>query len=313
MDTRLTVADCRTALYTEVDATDINSSLFLPALNEVVERFTNSGNWKGSTPKVTIPASSGFFTLPRWYQSVLALRYKRVPRPFFSIFYEFSESGPGELLDTDQFYGVMADMGDGYPTQSDISTAGTLRVTIGGVGDTAKVIRLFGEDASGNVIYDTSGNQGVSLTTANPSADTTKVFSVVTGIQAPSNMTLPWTLSVVNSGTPTQIGAYYPGENRPMYKRYRVGETDEAIQTICRRRFIPLVAETDWVIPGNLSALRYGLKMLAFEKAGQIAEGDACFMRAMGFLNDEAKASRGGAKPMLNIQSDLTYGVHLGA
>lgn len=313
MDTRLTVADCRTALYTEVDATDINSALFLPALNEVVEYFTNSGAWKGNTPKVTISASDGFFTLPRWYSSVLVLRYQRVPRPIFSQFYEFSESGPGELLDTDYFNGVLADMGDGYCTQSDIATAGTLRVTIGGAGDAAKTIRLYGTDASGNVIYDSSGNQGINLTTANPSADTTQVFSRVTGIQAPSNMTMSWTLSVVNSGTPTQIGAYYPGETRPMYKRYQVGKTDEAIHTICRRRFIPLVAETDWVIPGNLRALRYGLKGLAFEKAGQLAEAEACFGKALSFLNDEAKASRGGARPMLNITTELSRGVQIGA
>jgi len=313
MDTRFTVADLRTALYTEVDATDINSALFLPALNEVVEFFTYNGAWKGNTPKVTIPASDGFFTLPRWYQSVLVLRYQKVPRPIFTQFYQFSESGPGELVDTDAFYGVLEDMGDGFCTQSDITTAGTLRVTVGGAGDAAKVIRLFGTDASGNVIYDSSGNQGITLTTANPSADTTQVFATVTGIQAPANMTLPWTLSVVNSGTPTQIGSYYPGETRPSYKRYSVGTTDEAIYTICRRRFIPLVAETDWVIPGNLRALRYGLKGLAFEKAGQIAEADACFTRALGFLNDEAKASRGGARPLLNIATELSRGVQIGA
>lgn len=313
MDTRFTVADLRTALYTEVDATDINSALFLPALNEVVEYFTYNGAWKGNTPKVTIPASDGFFTLPRWYQSVLALRYQKVPLPIFTQFYQFSESGPGELVDTDAFYGVLEDMGDGFCTQSDISTAGTLRVTVGGAGDAAKVLRLFGTDASGNVIFDSTGNQGLNITTVNPSADTTQVFATVTGIQAPSNMTLPWTLSVVNSGTPTQIGSYYPGETRPSYKRYMVGQTDEAIHTICRRRFIPLVAETDWVIPGNLRALRYGLKGLAFEKAGQIAEADAAFSRALGFLNDEAKASRGGARPLLNIATELSRGVQLGA
>lgn len=312
MDTRFTVADLRTALYMEVDATDINSALFLPALNEVSEYFTYSGAWKGNTPKVTIPASDGFFTLPRWYQSVLVLRYQRAPRPIFSQFYEFSESGPGELQDTDSFCGVLVDMGDGYATQSDITTAGTLRVTVGGAGDAAKVLRLYGTDAYGNVIYDSSGNQGINITTVNPSTDTTQVFATVTGIQAPANMTLPWTLSVVNSGTPTQLGSYYPGETRPCYKRYRVGQTDEAAHTICRRRFVPLVAETDWVI-GSLRAYRYGLKGLAFEKAGQIAEAKACFTEAFGFLNEEAKASRGGARPMININTEMSWGVQIGA
>ena len=313
MDTRLTVADCRTALYTEVDATDINSALFIPSLNEVVERFINSGNWKGVTPKVTLPVSTGFITLPRWYQSVMVMRYRKMPYPIFTPFYEFSESGPGEVDDALTWPCVLIDMGDGFPTQSDIATAGTLRVTITGAGDVSKVIRLFGEDANGNTIYDTSGNQGINITTVNPSATTSVVFSRVTGIQAPANMTLPWTLSVVNGATVTQIGSYYPGETRPQYKRYQTGVTTEAIQTICHRRFVPLVAETDWVIPGNLSALRYGLKMLAYERAGQIDIAQGAFTTALSFLNAEAKAARGGGRPTLNIISDFSRGVQIGA
>jgi hypothetical protein len=301
MDTRLTGADCRTALYEEVDATDINSAAFIPRLNEVCERFINSGKWKGTVSKVTLPVSTGFVTLPRWYQSVLVMRYQKAPFPIFSPFYEFSDNGPGEISDTYHFPGVLIDLGDGFCTQSDITTAGTLRVTITGAGDAAKVIRLFGEDVDGNTIYDTSGNQGINITTVNPSVTTSVVFSRVTGIQAPANMTLPWTLSVVNGATVTQIGRYYPGESRPSYHRYQTGKTSDPIQTLCNLRFIPLVAETDYVRPGNLSALRYGLKALAFERAGQLDMAGPAFTTALTYLNQEAKASRGGAAGIPNL------------
>jgi hypothetical protein len=301
MDTRLTVADCRAALYEEVDATDINTAAFIPRLNEVCERFINSGKWKGTVGKVTLPVSTGFVTLPRWWQSVLVMRYQEAPFPVFSPFYEFSDNGPGEISDTYQFPGVLIDLGDGFPTQSDIATAGTLRVTIGDAGDENKTIRLFGEDADGDVIY-SAGNQGVNLTTADPTADTSQVFSRVTGIQAPANMQSPWTLSVVNGATVTQIGRYYPGETRPSYRRYQTGQTSKAIQTLCNRRFIPLVAETDRVIPGNLSALRYGLKSLAFERAGQLDMAGPAFTTALQYLNQEAKASRGGAAGVPNLR-----------
>lgn len=301
MDTRLTVADCRTALYEEVDATDINSAAFIPRLNEVCERFINSGKWKGTVSKVTLPVSTGFVTLPRWYQSVLVMRYQKAPFPIFSPFYEFSDNGPGEISDTYHFPNVLIDLGDGFPTQSDIATAGTLRVTITGAGDATKVIRLFGEDADGNIIYDSSGNQGINITTANPTATTSVVFSRVTGIQAPANMTLPWTLSVVNGATVTQIGRYYPSETRPCYRRYQTGQTSDPIQTLCNLRFIPLVAETDYVRPGNLSALRYGLKALAFERAGQLDMAGPAFTTALTYLNQEAKASRGGAAGVPNL------------
>ena len=302
MDTRLTVADCRTALFDEVDATDVNSSLFIPRINEVCERFISSGKWKGTVSKVTLPVSTGFVTLPRWYQSVLTMSYQKSPFPIFSPFYEFSDNGPGSISDTYHFPGVLIDLGDGFCTQTDIETAGTLRITVGDAVDANKVIRLYGEDANGGVIFSNTGIQGLAVTTTSTVANTSQVFSKVTGIQAPSNMLYPWTLSVVNGSTVTQIGTYYPGETRPTYHRYQTGVTSDPIQTLCYRRFIPLVAETDWVVPGNLSALRYGLKALAFERAGQLDLASAAFTTALTFLNQEAKASRGGAAGVPNLR-----------
>jgi hypothetical protein len=302
MDTRLTVADCRTALYTEVDATDINSVLFLPALNEVVERYINSGKWKGATPRVTLPVDGrNYISLPYWYQSVLVMRYQKVPRPIFTQFYEFSESGPGEIPDADNWTGVMVDLGDGFPTQVDIVDAGPLRITITTASDAAKTIRLFGEDENGNDIYSSDGSLGINVTTANPTVTTSQTFSKVTGIQAASTIVAQWTLSVINDGTPVLLSTYWPGETRPHYRRYQTGVLNEAIQLICHRRFVPLRNETDWVIPGNQTALRYGLKALAYEKAGQIDMAQAAFTTGLNYLNQEAKAARGGARISLNI------------
>jgi hypothetical protein len=301
MDTRLTVADCRNALYTEVDATDINSPLFLPALNEVVERYTNSGKWKGATPRVTLPMDGrNYISLPHWYQSVLVMRYQRVPRPIFTQFYEFSESGPGEIPDANNWTGVMIDLGDGFPTQVDIVSAGPLRITISNVSDANKTIRLFGLDANGADVYSSDGSLGINVTTANPSVTTSQVFSKVTGVQAP-NMAAPWILYVMNDGVPVPLSTYYPGETRPQYRRYQTGILNEAIQLICHRRFNLLRNETDWVIPGNQTALRYGLKALAYEKAGQLDMAQASFSAGLSYLNQEAKAARGGARISLNI------------
>ena len=304
MDTRLTVADCRTALYTEVDATDINSVLFLPALNEVVERYINSGKWKGATPRVTLPVDGrNYISLPYWYQSVLVMRYQKVPRPIFTQFYEFSESGPGEIPDADNWTGVMVDLGDGFPTQVDIVDAGPLRITITTASDAAKTIRLFGEDENGNDIYSSDGSLGINVTTAYPTVTTSQTFSKVTGVQAASTIVAQWTLSVINDGTPVLLSTYWPGETRPHYRRYQTGILNEAIQLICHRRFVPLRNETDWVIPGNQTALRYGLKALTYEKAGQIDMAQAAFTTGLNYLNQEAKAARGGARPSLNMLS----------
>lgn len=309
MDTRLTVSDCRTALYTEVDATDINSALFLPALNEVVERFINSGKWKGQTPLVTIPVNGlNYFSLPRWYVSVLVMSYLRCPVPVFTPFYQFSESGPGMLPDADAWSGVLIDLGDGFVTQYDIATAGTLRLAVSNAADASKVIRLYGLDENGVEVYSSDGSLGLNVTLTNPTVTTTQQFSLVNGVQAPANIIAPWTLSVINGSTPTLLSTYYPGETTPRYRRYQTGQLEEAVKLICNRRYIPLRNETDWVIPGSISALRYGLKMLRYEGAGQLVEASQAFDRALDFLNQEAKSARGGSRITLNLDPTLMWG-----
>lgn len=316
MDTQITVADARARLYREVDAANINSPVFVSALNEAIERLTNSGLWKSSIEYVRIPASTKkFFTLPRQYASALSLRYRGLPQMMFTQFYPFSVSGAGQRDDADDwkyFNSVMVDLGDGFVTQDDIVTPGPLRVAIDNATDAGKAIRLFGTDVNDRPIYDSMGRAGIEVLTVNPVVTTTQIFKTVTGIQAPA-MVRPWLLSVVNNSIVTQLGVYQPGETRPMYKRYGIGTRDDVIECLAARRYIPVVNESDWVFPGNISALRYALQMLAFEAAGQQAEAQGAWQGALGFLNDEARYARGGAQPSVNIISINAGGVQIGA
>ena len=313
MDTQLTLADVRAQLYPEVNAANPNDPLFLQRLNEVRSRLIYNGKWKGSLMTLNFPATQGFITLPRDYAAVLVMRYRCIPRMVFTQFLPFSASGPGYMDEAKRFPGVMVDMGDGFVTQSDITTTGTLRITVTDAADASKIIRLYGRDQNDNEIYDATGVAGINVTTAAPSVTTTQQFSKVTGIQAPPNMTHLWTLSVVNGAVATQLGAYQPGETRPSYRRYQTGETRDTIQTICQRRFIPVVNETDWVIPGNMSALRMGLQSMSSEFANQQDIADQKQARAIDFLNDEARAFRGGAIPTLNFHTEMSWGVQIGS
>lgn len=315
MNTRLTVADCRTNLYSEVDPGNINTDLFIPWLNEVSERYINNGKWKGAIVSTTFPSSAGFITLPPEFQGVLAMRYRRFPgSSIFSQFHPYMENGPGDFNEAQNFPGVLTDMGDGFPTRTDIPVGLTcrLRVTLSNVLDAAKTFRFYGLNGDSEEIYaDSTSVKGLSLTSAFPSADTPattrQLFSRVTGIQAPSNLVGSWTLSYINGGAATEIGFYLPWETRPMYRRYQTGiiaeSTDDVIPitVICQRRFVLLRDETDWVIPGNLTALRYGLKMRYYEERQDIDKAQAAFQAGLDFLNQEAKSSRAGVQPDMNI------------
>ena len=299
MDTRTTLADARAALYDLINIDNPNDPKLLRILNEVRERLINSGKWKGCIVSTVFGSATGFITLPYDYLSVLGLTYDRCPAPVFTQFHEYVEQGPGEIDETQKFPGILTDMGDGFATQLDIETAGVIRV-YSSAADNGDVVRLFGEDVNGDVIYDSSGNEGVNVTLAAPYVATTEQFSKVTGAQKPLTSNRVY-LKVWDGSTETQIAEYQPNETRPMYRRYKTGDAEQAIRVICQRRYMPVSAETDWVVPGNISALRAGIRSWLFEDQSDMASADASMVRAYNFLNDESKSSRGGARPTVDM------------
>lgn len=306
MNTRLTLADVRAALSALIDSDNPNNPLFLSVLNEVRERMINSGKWKGNVLTTTFESSSGFITLPYDYASVLALTYDKCPCPVFTQFHQYTEQGPGELDIALKWTGILVDLGDGFVTQADIPAAGVVRV-YSSAADDGDVVRIFGLDENGDVIYDSSGNEGENITLAAPFAVTTAQFTEVTGFQKPLT-TNRVRLKSWDGTTETQIAEYQPNETRPSYQRYKTGVAEKAIRVICQRRFVPIYAETDWVIPGNLSALRAGVNSWLFENGSDMDSADQSMARAYNFLNDEAKAFRGGARATINTQNGGWWG-----
>jgi len=300
MNTRLTLADVRPILAPMINPSNTSDPLFLPMLNEVCERIINNGKWKGSVVMMTFDSSTGFITLPYDFAAVLALTYNGVPSPVFTQFHRFVEGGPGEVSDTQNWPGILIDLGDGFATQTDPPAAGVVRVYSSGTDD-GKVIRLYGE-LNGDVVFDSSGNEGENVILSAPFVATTNQFTSITGAAKPLTAARV-RLKSWDGTTETQVAEYQPNEKRPMYHRYQTGVASQAIHVICHRRFIPIVAETDWVIPGNLSALRAGIQSYLFEGASDNDAADVSMSRAYAFLNDEAKTYRAGGRATLNMQN----------
>jgi hypothetical protein len=313
VNTRLTVADCREALYAEVDPSDPNTALFLPWLNEVTERFILSGKWKGALVSAVFPSdTAGSITLGPDFYSVLATRYGRWSgTPVFSQFHPYMENGPGEMTDTENFPGVLVDQGDGFPTTVSITEdePGSLVIYSSG-SDNGKTMRIFGiQQETGLPVYDNQGDEGEVITLAAPSVQSAYHYSSITGVQREATKGfVTMKLLPMGGGTEYTLSTYRPNEIRPMYRRYQCGTFSEAqngenhnIHVICQRRWVKLVNETDWVIPGNLSALRYGLKMRYYEERQDTEKAEAAFQKGLALLNQEAKAARGGVRPDYNF------------
>ena len=292
MNTRLTVADVQAAL--QPNFPDFNIS----TLNEVCERFFNSGKWKGLVVNVDFPSANGYITLPYEFESVLCLTYDRVPVQTYTQFHTYQINGPGDFDESQQWPGILIDLGDGFTTQIDIQNPSVLRVYTDAA-DNGKTILINGIDQNGNPVFAADGSLGESIVCAAPFVTTVNQYSVVTGIQATPDPTIvmqkSWNLFC--TGDNAIIGSYFPGESRPLYRRYQTCQADKKIRLLCQRRFIPVRNLSDWVIPGNMPAIRAGYWSWKFQDGSDTQQSEAAFNEGLKWLNNEAKTLRGGGVP----------------
>lgn len=302
MNTQLTLGDAATILQSYASAD------FVGKLNQVTDRLSNSGMWRGILRASLYGIGTngrGFITLERGDESIVGVDIGGAARMVRSQFYEYNPSGFGFIPEDRHGCGGLIDMGDGFVTQADISGIATLRLKLEDPADAGKTVRFYGKDQDGEEIFSTTGHKGITLTTASPSSDTTQQFTEITGIQF-EFMQGYSTLWQVVDGVETQLGIYAPGETRPCYRRYKTGIIGDqtCIRVFCRRRFVPLVAPTDWVIPGNIGALKMGLMALIQEDAGRLEEAEGLWGKASQLLDQELATLRGSANTTIRISMD---------
>lgn len=295
----LTLADARAYLWPHITTNGANDASVLGAINDAQERFINSGHWRGGKEQVIFSSPSAYITLPRRFESVLGLRFENTPQLVYSQYHTYVSGGPGALSDSTFNMNSLVDLGVGFACNLDISANATLRVKIEDSGDVSKTIWLKGEDANGRIIFNSSGVEGVSVTTVNPSVDTTQVFSKLTGFQKPVTEGYV-TLWQVISGVETQIGAYEPGETVADYHRYQVGSVSTnrptSITALCKRKFVPAIQETDLIYPGNRGAMKLACIALNYETQNDMGRSEQYWQKAMQLLNQETSQSRGAAQ-----------------
>lgn len=302
MSTGLTVADVRSLIGSTIYPGNPNSELFLPTLNQVVERIINSGQWKNMYGQVDYDSTTGYITLPRRYESIVGVTRVNFPTQPFSRMQEFMTSGPGYFDDTSVDLRIILDQGD-VCTQEVQTTIGFPRLTIAGTEDVGQIVRVYGHDADGDPIFDSDGVEGIALTLANPTVTgSTEMF--VTQVVKPLTVGTV-TLSAVVSGTPTVLSVYEPSETNPIYRRYKVGtitaraDDKPVLRCLCKRRFVRLTQETDLVFPDNIAALKFGMKAIQLEDSGaaELQQAELFWQKCYQVLNQGLKQNRGAIRP----------------
>lgn len=304
---RLTVAKARDLLYEHVDASNPMDEKFLRTLNQLLQRFIDSGLWAKSEFQVDLSAPHGYITLPRRASALLGLRVSnQSPRRIFALAHEFNEVGPGSH-EFDRTMTSVVEMEDAC-VHTDMPEPGVvfLRVAAGdsGIGGVAV---LRGYDADGRRLVSADGEDGLQVVLAHGGNNFPHTaVKTIESLTLPA-MSKPCSLRTLVTGSDLELGYYEPGETDPSYRRYKVGAIPAncTITALCSRRHVDLVNESDLVIPSNVGALKHGLIALRLEDQSDLDSSIAHFDQAYALLNAELRRLRGKARviPTFNYGS----------
>lgn len=260
-------------------------------VNEATQRLLTKGHWWGSYARIRFCATDGCLTMPPQVASIERASICGSAVRVHDQWYEFLENGfgirhelgNGSTSGNDSVscncgvacFGMGEALQRGtFPTFADIQgTNKKIRIICDLLGDVGKEILLLGYDENGNWIRTTQDgvikDGEIVLLAQNNGTTSNQFFSVLTDIQAPADLDGQWWLYEYNNDDATlrMLGHYQYFEQRPNYQRYffptiRASSASNGdcalttVETIVKLDFIPVKNDTDYLVIGNLPALK---------------------------------------------------------
>lgn len=234
--------------------------------------------------------------------SIIGVTINRVPVAVFGELNQYVECGPGTLDFSKPGRWSLTSLGDQFCTTTDHIAGQQLQFRLSNPADAGLTFRIFGEDVNGQDIYDTNGSPGQNLTTVNPVATFPTALNTFNGLQKPATK---GSVSVYswNGSVATLLSVYEPWETRPHYSRYGTGTYDSTkpIGCLCRKRYYPLVSDTDFCDPGNINGLQAAIQAIDCSQSRNFDEAKMAWGECYRVLNDEVRSLRGKAQPSVQV------------
>lgn len=297
---------------------------FTALLNEAQERLAAAGKWWGTYRRIRVCVFEGCVTWPEDVLTVEGILACGEGVPLRNEWYEFlqemrapSTSDDGcserELLErgtAPQFRGA--------------PSLFKVRLYAGHASDAGKRVLVQGLDSNGQPIRTLDPTDGwvtgEYLTLVAPPAyvESSSTFKgpLLTGVQKPITNTRVTATSVdAVTGAQAQIGVWSPSVTAPEYRRTFLVNRPRACEdpacrddgdgclpaaTACpgvtvdamvRLRFIPAVADSDWLFIGSLPAIKEEMRAIQMEEANQPALAEQFHQRAIRHLRQQLEAN----------------------
>lgn len=308
----------------------------IPALasyvNEATERLVKAGSetgWYGTWQRVVfnVDRNDPFITLPRSIARVIDLDVCSQPVRVSNEFYEFLEAGIGLQPQSacncaSRTCNSLSTFDRGsFPSFKDLDATGNpkiLRLYATSNRDVGNLrVLLQGLDQNGNVIRSLDNGfdiQGEYVFLANPFADTINQFSRLDAVQKDitSNDVLLYQVDTV-TGAQVLLSHYEASEDNPSYRRYFINGlptnccgtgTTAQVTAMAKMDFVPVVVDQDWLLIGNIPALKLECEAVRYEEMDNPAAqamAKSKHKQAIKMLNDELSHYMGRTAPIVNF------------
>lgn len=325
----LTLATARQTLWKYAPGADGTSVSFAQAtqadedavdavINQAIERFITSGRWRGLEVRARFRVYQNQITLPSTLDSVIGVTPIRgvddeadvdnaLPLSIYSSRHEFLPHGPGNPA-TYCMNGIV-DLGGGFPTFRDPTGTFYLKA-VSSAAESSKTILFKGLDADDLQIY-TAAVEGVSLNlTTTPGNTTSQSFSALSSWQknaATSGVVRVYSVDTT-SAEETLLVVIPPTKLVSGYHRYRVPTATwgDTVECLCKRAYVPAVADNDILVISNLGALKLMMMSLQFEDRVDFTNANLYENKAIDLVNKELGEFENN--PAYAIQFNDTFG-----
>lgn len=315
---RLTLGAARATIARVLGVCESHSKV-ITYVNEAVERLLPRGKWKGTFQRYRFCASSGCITLPRQFETVEGFAICQSPGMIRNEFFEFQGTSFGILGEDDCPGNTLINRG--LAVAFDDMTSKTQKIKVySDCDETAGAyILLQGFDQNSNWIR-TEITPGVWIDGERVLLSTTfqisvNYFTKLTGVQKPvtKGAIRLYSYDIPSGANVKALAIYEPDETLPQYRRYLVpGLSDTAttssecvddceqhqVDLLVKLSFVPVSQDTDYLIIGNLQAIKLAVMAILKEEQNQLKDAE----RLMdGVLVNEygSPGRRGGAIQLL--------------
>ncbi len=310
----------RVAAMTGLTASDPR---FVTKLNLALEELFNEGDWPGVVDRYRFTTYGGLVVIPGDLDRIMQVAFDATPVEMRQEWFEFLQFGPG-VQDGNTWFDAMIDRGEtclfreipdvGYK----LKVKGRVDEREDGV---RPKIRILGYDenrrwirtADGDGVLQDGFEVEIDGDSGSKAVTTNAAITGIVGVQKPVTKGFVDFYSVKDGEADYHIATYAPRETTPSYRQYTIPfvASDDTASVIarCRRRFVPVVNDTDVVPISNLPALESMVMAIQKREAEDYAGYAALKSIAVDLLNKEANAYRGvQRKPALTFSESALIG-----